>query len=56
MVIDESIMINREKLLLLLGIPADHQGRPVNHEDVIVVSIKVGSGFTGDDIKHTDYP
>jgi hypothetical protein len=52
MVIDESIMINREKLLLLLGIPADHQGRPVNHEDVTVVSMKVGSSFSGDDVKN----
>lgn len=50
-VIDESIMINREKLLLLLGIPAECQGRAVRHEDVTVISIKSGHNFTGDDIK-----
>jgi len=51
LVIDESIMINSEKLLLLLGIPADHQGRPVKHEDVTVVGMEVGKSFSGEDIK-----
>ena len=51
LVIDESIMINSEKLLLLLGIPAEHQGRPVKHEDVTVVGMEVGKAFTGNDIK-----
>lgn len=50
-VIDESIMINREKLLLLLSIPADCQGRPIKHEDVTVVSMKSSGCFKGDDIK-----
>ncbi len=50
MVIDESIMINSEKLLLILGIPARHQGRPVKHEDVTVIGMEVGNSFTGDDI------
>lgn len=50
MVIDESIMINSEKLLLILGIPAKHQGRAVKHEDVTVISMNVGHSFTGDDI------
>ena len=50
-IIDESIMINREKLLLLLSIPAGHPGRPIKHGDVTVVSMKSGSSFKGDDIK-----
>lgn len=50
MVIDESIMINSEKLLLILGIPARHQGRPVKHEDVTVISMEVAGSFTGDEI------
>lgn len=50
-VMDESITVNREKLLLLLGIPAGHPGRPIKHEDVTVVSMKSGSSFKGDDIK-----
>lgn len=50
-IIDESIMVNREKLLLILGIPAEHLGRPLKHEDVTVVSMKSGGSFKGDDIK-----
>jgi hypothetical protein len=50
-IIDESIMVNQEKLLLLLGIPADHLGRPIRHEDVTVISMKAGGNFNGDDIK-----
>ena len=50
-IIDESIMVNREKLLLILGVPAEHPGRPLKHEDVTVVSMKSGGSFKGDDIK-----
>ena len=50
-VIDESIMVNREKLLLILGIPAEHPGRPLKHEDVTVVGMKSGGCFKGNDIK-----
>lgn len=50
-VVDESIFINSEKLLLLFGIPAHHKGEPVKHEDVTVVGMKVGKVFNGDDIK-----
>lgn len=50
MVIDESIMINGEKLFLLLGIPADHQGRAVNHEDATVLHMEAGNRFTGDKV------
>lgn len=50
-VVDESIFVNSEKLLLLLGIPADHTGSPVKHEDVTVIGMQVGSSFCGDDVK-----
>ena len=50
-IIDESIMVNREKLLLILGVPAEHPGRPLKHEDVTVVSMKSGGSFKSDDIK-----
>lgn len=50
-IIDESIMVNREKHLLILGIPAEHLGRPLKHEDVTVVSMKSDGNFKGDDIK-----
>ena len=53
MVIDKSIMINKEKLFLLLGIPAEHQGHPVNHGDVTILHMEVGAQFVGDDICKT---
>ena len=51
MVMDESIAINGQKLLLALAIPSDHQGRPTRHEDVTVLEMSVGSKFNGEDIK-----
>ena len=50
MVIDESIAINGQKLLLALAIPSEHQGRPTKHEDVTVLEMSVGSKFNGEDI------
>lgn len=50
-IIDESIMVNREKLFLILGVPAEHPGHPLKHEDVTVVSMKSSGYFKGDDIK-----
>lgn len=50
-VIDESITVNREKLLVVLGIPAEHQGRPTRHEDVVVLSIKAGESFRREDVR-----
>ena len=44
-------MVNREKLLLILGIPANYLGRPIKHEDVTVIGMKSSGGFKGDDIK-----
>lgn len=37
-IIDESIMVNKEKLLLVLGIPAEHDGKPQRHGDVTVLA------------------
>ncbi|MEL5895532.1 hypothetical protein AAE250_18805 [Bacteroides sp. GD17] len=50
-VADESIMINKEKLLLILGFNADHEGRPLGHKDVTVLDMKVGECFKRNDIK-----
>lgn len=51
MVVDESIAINGQKLLLTLGIPSEHQGRPLKHEDVTVLDMSVSKGFNGDDVQ-----
>lgn len=50
-IIDESIMINKEKLLLVLGVPAEHEGKPLAHEDVTVLGMHVGECFKRGDIK-----
>lgn len=44
------IMVNQEKLLLLLGIPTEHQGQTVKHEDAVVLDIKASRVFNGADI------
>ena len=40
-VIDESITIGSQKLLLILAVPASHPGHALKHEDVLVVGIFV---------------
>lgn len=51
MVVDESIAINGQKLLLTLGFPSEHQGRPLRHEDVTVLDMSVSKSFNGDDVQ-----
>ena len=51
MVVDESIAINGQKLLLTLAIPSEHQNRPIKHEDVTVLDMSVSNGFNGDDVQ-----
>ena len=51
MVVDESIAINGQKLLLTLAIPSEHQNRPIRHEDVTILDISVSKGFNGDDVR-----
>lgn len=50
-IIDESIMVNKEKLLLVLGIPAEHEGKPLSHEDITVLDMHVGECFRRGDVK-----
>lgn len=50
-IIDESITVNREKLLLVLGFKADHAVRPLGHKDVTVLDMRVGDCFKRDDVK-----
>ena len=37
MVVDESIAINGQKLLLTLAIPSKHQNRPIKHDFVLTI-------------------
>lgn len=50
-IIDESIMVNKEKLLVVLGVPAEHTGKPLNHDDVTVLGMHIGECFKRDDVK-----
>lgn len=51
MIVDESMMIGSEKLLLTLGVPAKHSGAPLTHQDVSVLDISVSSSWNGEEIK-----
>lgn len=50
MIVDESMMIGSEKLLLTLGIPAEHQGVPLTHKDVSILDMSVSSSWNGEGI------
>lgn len=45
MVMDESIAINGQKLILALAIPSEHQDLPVKHEDVTVLNMTTIARF-----------
>lgn len=46
LIIDECMMIGSEKLLPVLAVPAEHQGHPLQLNDVKVVGVNVRSGWT----------
>lgn len=50
MIVDESMSIGGQKLLLVLAIPADLHGRPPRHGDVTVLGMSVKNSWTGQDI------
>lgn len=51
MVLDESITVNRQKLLLTLGIPSKHPGRPLEHGDVKVLDMRVSDSNKKEDVR-----
>ena len=51
-IVDESIMINKEKLLLVLGFNSEHVKRPLQHKDMVVLEMKVGASFYRTDVKN----
>lgn len=50
-IVDESMMIGSEKLLLTLGIPAEHQGRPLNCTDANILGIAVAESWNGEGVE-----
>ena len=51
MVIDESMMIGSEKLLMTLGIPAQHKGEPIKMEDMSILDMSVSSSWNSQGVK-----
>ena len=51
-IVDESMMIGSEKLLLTLGIPAEHQGRPLNCTDANILGIAVAESWNGEGVEN----
>ena len=50
-IIDESIMIGSQKLLLILGVPAQHPGHSLRQEDVRVLGMFVSPSWTSDEVR-----
>lgn len=50
-IIDESIMINKEKLLLVLGFKPEQAKRPLQHKDMTVLGMKIGESFNRTAVK-----
>ena len=44
-IIDESIMINKEKLLLVLGFETEQVKGPLQHKDMTVLGMKIDESF-----------
>lgn len=51
MIIDESMMIGSEKLLVTQGIPACHKGTPVKEKDVCILDMSVSSSWDSEGVK-----
>ena len=51
-VVDESMMIGSQKLLLTLAVPSKHQQRPLRHDDVTVIDMSVLPSWKGEDVKN----
>jgi len=49
-IVDESMMIGEEKLLLTVGVPASHQDHPLKSEDAQILDIAVAKSWNGENI------
>lgn len=50
-IVDESITVGSQKLLLILAVPAEHAGRPLEHGDVTVLGIHVAPSWSAAEIR-----
>lgn len=51
LIIDESITIGSQKLLLILAVPSEHSGHALTHDDVKVVGMFVAKSWNAADIE-----
>lgn len=52
-IMDESMMIGSNKLVLTLAAPAEHLQRPLTHSDVAVIGIDTAESFNAEKIRQT---
>lgn len=50
-IVDESMMIGSEKLLLTLGVSAEHQGSPFSCSNIDILDIAVAESWNGEGVK-----
>ena len=51
LIIDESMMIGSEKLLLTLAVSADNEGHVITEKDIVIVDISIAKSWKGTTIK-----
>ena len=51
LIIDESMMIGSEKLLLTLAVPADNEGHVLTEKDIVIVDISIAKSWNGTTIE-----
>lgn len=49
-IMDASISVNKQQMLLALKVPADHTGKPLTHSDEEVVGMAVSDSWTSDEV------
>lgn len=51
LIIDESMMIGSEKLLLTLAVSADNEGHAITEKDIVIVDISIAKSWNGTTIR-----
>jgi hypothetical protein len=49
-IVDDSMMVGSQRLLLIMGSKSKHQGKPLSHNDVEVLGMSVSRSWDGDGI------
>ena len=49
-IVDDSMMVGSQRLLLILGSKSEHQGKPLSHNDVSVLGMAVRQSWDGESV------